>query len=133
MRRNALEPNDDEMEYGDYLCDERRAEKRERQAEMFSKPLAQDMYVLLQLFENYRGIDIRQDFTGLHHVYHSVYTNPGKLPKSSWSEARVLNAIEACEAAGLIADVGYNPGVWWEITKAGAEARKAETLRRMRG
>lgn len=102
------------------------------QQELFENPLTQDMYVLLQLFENYRGIDIRQDFFGLHHVYHSVYTHPGKLPKTSWSEQRVMKAIEACEAAELIADVGENRGVWWEITAKGREARKAETVRRMK-
>lgn len=102
------------------------------QQELLEKPLAQDMYVLLQLFENYRGIDVRQDFFGLHHVYHSAYTHPGKLPKTSWSEPRVMKAIEACEAAELIADVGETPGVWWEITAKGRKARKAETVRRMK-
>lgn len=97
------------------------------QAQLFDNgpALTQDMHVLLELFENYRGIDIRQDFFGLHHVYHSVYTHPGKLPKTSWSEDRVLKAIRACEAAGLISDVGERRGCHWEITGAGVEARKA--------
>lgn len=95
--------------------------------------LTTDMYVLLQLFTNCWGVDVPEDFHGLSHVYHSVHTHPDKRPKSSWSEARVLRAIDACEEAGLIAYRNTHTGHKWEITAKGLEARQAETLRRMRG
>lgn len=133
MRRNALEPNDDEMEYGDYLCDERRAEKRERQAELFSKPLAQDVFTLLQLFENDRGIDVGQNWLDLLQVYHSVYDEPDKKPRTSWRPDRLRRALEQAEALGLVGDGIAEWGKDWMLTAKGAQARKAETVRRMRG
>lgn len=95
------------------------------QANLFTNEVAltTDMYVLLQLFTNYRGIDIPQDFFGLSHVYHSVYTHPDKRPKTSWSEARVRKAIDACEEAGLIAYGNYHDGHKWMITERGLKAR----------
>ena len=61
--------------------------------------LTTDMHVILQLFTNYRGIDVAKDFFGLSHVYHSVHTHPEKLPKSSWSEAgfRRQRAAGCCQ------------------------------------
>ncbi|WP_372986985.1 hypothetical protein [Marinobacter sp.] len=87
--------------------------------------LTTDMSVLLQLFTNYRGYDIAQDFFGLSHRYHSVFTHPDKLPKSSWSEARVLAAIRKCEEADLIVEREYNCGHRWTITTRGIAARRA--------
>lgn len=104
------------------------------QAQLFDDgpALTQDMYVILQLFTNWRGIDIAQDFEGLCHVYHSVHTHPDKLPKTSWSPARVLKAVEKCEAAGLVIYPETYTGHKYEITAKGLAARKAETVRRMR-
>lgn len=126
MRRNALEPNDDEMEYGDYLCDERRAEKRERQAEMFNKPLAPDVFTLLRIFENWRGIDEPQSFPELLQHYHGALDDPSS--RESWGKCRLSRAIDAAFDQGLIE---YEHK--WQITAKGAQARKAETVRRMRG
>ena len=81
------------------------------------------MHVILQLFTNYRGIDVAKDFFGLSHVYHSVHTHPEKLPKSSWSEARVLKAIRKCEEAGLIQYGEKETGHKWTITPEGIRAR----------
>lgn len=125
MRRNPLEPNDDELEYGDYLCDERRAEKRERQAEMFSKPLAPDVFTLLRLFENYRGIDVPQDWFDLKQRYHGAIDDPSS--RECWTATRLNRALDEAESAGLIE---YEHK--WEITTKGLEARKAETVRRMK-
>lgn len=133
MRRNPLEPNEDELEYGDYLCDERRAEKRERQAEMFSKPLAQDVFTLLQLFENERGVDVGQSWLDLLQRYHSVYDEPDKKPKTSWRPDRLRKALDQAEALGLVGDGIAEWGKDWMLTAKGVQARKAETLRRMRG
>lgn len=132
MRKNALAPTDEELEYGDYLHDERREQRAEEQAEMFEKPLEPDAYVILQLFINWRGIDIPQDFEDLCHVYHSVHTDPNKLPKTSWSRARVLRAVEQCQAAGLVIYREHHDGHKYELTKQGLEARKAEYERRVR-
>ncbi|GAA0840930.1 hypothetical protein GCM10009113_06680 [Marinobacter szutsaonensis] len=101
-----------------------------RQTTLFGEDVlvTQDMHVLLQLFTNYRGIDIDQDFFGLSHVYHSVYTHPEKLPKSSWSETRVLNAIRKCEEAGLIAQKERCDGWKWKITERGTAARHSAFL-----
>jgi|TARA_Y100001956_G_C4094384_1_gene174480 hypothetical protein len=85
--------------------------------------LTTDMHVILQLFTNYRGIDVAKDFFGLSHVYHSVHTHPEKLPKSSWSEARVLKAIRKCEEAGLIQYGEKETGHKWTITPEGIRAR----------
>lgn len=86
--------------------------------------LTTDMLVTLQLFTNYRGMDIPQDFTGLSHTYHSVFTHPDKRPKSSWSEARVLAAIRKCEEADLISYGEHCCGHKWTITERGIAARR---------
>lgn len=92
------------------------------------EPITTDMRVILELFTNYRGIDIAQDFYDLCHVYHSVHTNPNKLPKTSWSETRVLKAIGKCEAAGLIEYGEKDTGHKWTITQKGIDARKSAYL-----
>ncbi|MBB5321196.1 hypothetical protein [Marinobacter oulmenensis] len=91
-------------------------------------PLTTDMHVILQLFTNYRGIDIRRDFEGLCHVYHSVHTHPDKLPKTSWSPARVLKAVQKCQAAGLVTYPETDTGHKYEITAKGIEARRTAYL-----
>lgn len=84
-----------------------------------------DMFVLLQLFTNHFGNDVATDFHGLSHVYHSVHTHPDKIPKSSWSETRVLNAIRKCEEADLISYREHCDGHKWTITERGLAARAA--------
>lgn len=111
MRRNQLVPTDEE------------------QAELFVKPLAPDVFTLLRLFENYRGIDVPQSWDDLKQVYHSVYDDPreNKSARSSWGSARLNKTLDSAEALGLIE---YQDK--WEITAKGLEVRKAETVRRMR-
>ena len=92
-----------------------------------------DMFVLLQLFTNYRDIDIAQDFHGLSHVYHSVYTQPDKIPKTSWSTERVMRAIEKCEEADLISYGETITGHKWTITEKGIAARRAAFQVKQRG
>ena len=43
------------------------------------QPITRDMHVMLQLFINWRGFDISQDFEGLSHVYHSVHIHRRKM------------------------------------------------------
>lgn len=101
------------------------------QSEMFDKPIEPDMFVILELFTNWRGIDVRKDFEDLCHVYHSVHTHPEKLPKTSWSPARVLRAVQKCEAAGLVIYPETVTGHKYEITNKGIEARRIERERRV--
>lgn len=126
MRKNPLVPADDELDYGDYLCDERREERAEEQAEMFDRPLPEDTYTLLRLFENHRGIDVPQDWFDLKQHYHGALDDPKS--RESWSSARLNRALDDADARGLV--VYRNK---WEITAAGLEARKAEYERRVRG
>lgn len=99
------------------------------QQELIEKPLSPDVFTLLRLFENYRGIDRPQSWDDLKQFYHSVYDDPRENNgfKSSWSSARLSKALDAAEAAGYVV---YREK--WEITSQGLEARKAETIRRMR-
>lgn len=126
MRKNALVPTDEECEYGDYLHDERREQRAEEQAELFAKPLAPDVFTLLRLFENHRGIDVPQGWDDLKQRYHGALDDPKS--RESWSSARLSKALDAAEAMGLVV---YRQQ--WEITSKGLEARKAEAVRRMRG
>ena len=48
--------------------------------------------------------------------------------REAWSSQRLSRALDSSEAEGLVV---YREK--WEITPAGVEARKAETVRRMRG
>lgn len=59
-------------ERADYEYDRRREERAEEQAEMFTKPLSPDVFTLLRLFENYRGIDRPQDWFDLKQRYHGA-------------------------------------------------------------
>lgn len=101
-----------------------------QQSEMFAKPIEPDMQVILELFTNWRGVDVRKDFEDLCHVYHSVHTHPDRLPKTSWSPARVLKAVQKCEALGLVTYPETDTGHKYEITINGIEARRAEWERR---
>lgn len=96
------------------------------QAELLNKPLSADVFTLLRLFENHRGIDVPQDWFDLKQHYHGALDQPGS--REVWSSPRLSRALEAAEDGGLIE---YRNK--WEITPAGIEARKAETVRRMRG
>lgn len=99
------------------------------QAELIEKALAPDTFTLLRLFENYRGIDRPQTWLDLMAHYHSVYEAPDKRPKTAWRPERMRKALDAAWSQKLI-DHETNG---WMITAKGLEARKAETLRRMRG
>tara|TARA_R100000789_G_scaffold74369_2_gene70079 strand:- start:757 stop:1053 length:297 start_codon:yes stop_codon:yes gene_type:complete len=96
------------------------------QAELLTRPLDADVFTLLRLFENHRGIDVAQDWFDLKQHYHGAYDDPAS--REAWSSQRLSRALDRAEAEGLV--VYRNK---WEITPAGIEARKAETVRRMRG
>lgn len=113
-------------ERADYEYDRRREERAEEQAELFAKPLSPDVFTLLRLFENYRGIDRPQDWFDLKQRYHGAMDDPAS--RECWTATRLNRALDEAESAGLIE---YEHK--WEITTKGLEARKAETLRRMRG
>lgn len=99
------------------------------QVEMLESPLNPDVFTLLRLFENHRGIDVPQSWDDLKQVYHSVYDDSREieLGKSSWSPARLNKALDAAWLLGLIE---YEHK--WMITAKGLEARKEETVRRMK-
>lgn len=113
-------------ERADYEYDRRRDERAEEQAELFAKPLTADVFTLLRLFENERGIDVPQDWYDLLQRYHGAFDEPAS--RSSWSPSRLRKVLDEADEAGLIV---YRDK--WEITAAGLQARKAETVRRMRG
>ena len=96
------------------------------QAELLIKPMSPDTFTLLRLFENHRGIDVPQDWFDLKQRYHGALDDPAS--RESWSSQRLSKALDVAEAEGLVV---YRDK--WEITPAGVEARKAETVRRMRG
>jgi len=94
-----------------------------------SKPISNDAFILLRLFENHRGIDVPQSWTDLLQRYHSVYENPDKRPKTSWRPERLRKALNEAEAQGLIElQRSHN----WTITSRGLEVRREETVRRMK-
>jgi len=101
------------------------------QGEMIDRPISSDVFTLLRLFENERGVDVGQNFLDLLQNYHSVYDEPKKRPKTSWSANRLRNALEKSEASGLIED-GKEWLKDWKISAIGLEVRKAETVRSMR-
>lgn len=94
------------------------------QAELITKPLEDDTFTLLRLFENHRGIDQAQDWFDLKQRYHGALDDPAS--RESWSSSRLSKALDVADAGGL---VRYREK--WEITAAGLEARKQETIRRM--
>lgn len=96
------------------------------QAELLTRPLDADVFTLLRLFENYRGIDVPQDWFDLKQHYHGALDDPAS--REVWSSQRLSRALDRAEAEGLIE---YRSK--WEITSTGIEARKNETVRRMRG
>lgn len=96
------------------------------QADLIEKPLSADIFTLLRLFENHFGMDVPQSWDDLRQRYHGAYDNPES--RETWSPSRLSKALDAAEAAGL---VEYHEK--WEITQRGVEARRNETLRRMRG
>lgn len=83
-----------------------------------------DVFTLLRLFENYRGIDVPQDWFDLLQRYHGALDDPAS--RQSWSQARLRSTLDAAEKDGLVV---YRTK--WEITPTGLEARRIETLRRM--
>lgn len=93
-----------------------------------AEPLTTDMHVLLQLFTNWRGIDVGQDWLDLLQVYHSVYEDPDKRPKTSWRPDRLRKALDKAEDLGLIADGRAEWGKDWMITAKGIQARQAAYL-----
>lgn len=95
------------------------------QAELFVKPLDPDVFTLLRMFENHRGIDLPQSWDDLKQRYHGAYDDPSS--RVSWSNTRLCQALDKADHAGLVV---YQDK--WEITDAGLEARKAETVRRMK-
>lgn len=88
-------------------------------------PLSADVFTLLRLFENHRGIDRPQDWFDLKQRYHGAMDDPAS--REVWSAPRLSKALDHAEADGLVV---YRDK--WEITQAGIEARKNETVRRMR-
>jgi hypothetical protein len=123
----GLLPSDEELEKADYLYDQRREERAdEQQAELFSKPLPADVFTLLRLFTNYRGIDEPQSYPDLHQHYHGAFDDPNS--REVWGKCRLSRTIDVAFERGLIT---YRKK--WEITDKGLAARKAETVRRMRG
>lgn len=102
------------------------------QDELIKKPLTPDVFTLLRLFENEYGVDVGQNWLDLLQHYHSDYDEPNKRPKTSWRPHRLRKALDQAEAQGLIRD-GKEWLKDWMITTEGLEARKAETVRRMRG
>lgn len=95
------------------------------QAELLNKPLAADVFTLLRLFENHRGIDVPQDWFDLKQRYHGAFDDPDS--REVWSYQRLNKALDEAEEEGLIV---YREK--WEITRKGVEKRKNETVRRMR-
>ena len=83
-----------------------------------------DVFTLLRLFENYRGIDVPQDWFDLLQRYHGALDDPAS--RQSWSSARLRKTLDDAEALGLVV---YRSK--WEITADGLSARRIETLRRM--
>jgi len=101
------------------------------QEEMMDRSIESDVFTLLRLFENERGIDVGQNWLDLLQRYHSTYDEPEKRPKTSWRPERLRRAIDRAKAAGFIEGAGD----WikdWKVSDKGLEARKAETARRMR-
>jgi hypothetical protein len=96
------------------------------QAELIDRPITADVFTLLRLFENERGIEVPQDWYDLLQRYHGAFDDPAS--RSSWSPSRLRSVLDDADEAGLIV---YREK--WEITAKGLEARKAETVRRMRG
>ena len=96
------------------------------QAELLTRPLDADVFTLMRLFENHRGIDVPQDWFDLKQRYHGAYDDPAS--REVWSSPRLSRALDRAEADGLVTYQGK-----WEITPAGIEVRVAETVRRMRG
>lgn len=96
------------------------------QEELLARPLDADVFTLMRLFENHRGIDVPQDWFDLKQHYHGAYDDPAS--REVRSSQRLSRALDSAEAEGLAV---YRDK--WEITPAGVEARKAETVRRMRG
>lgn len=96
------------------------------QQEILPRPLDSDVFTLLRLFENHRGIDRPQGWDDLKQRYHGAIDDPAS--RESWSNARLSKVLDAAEAQGL---VEYRQQ--WEITARGLEARKNEIVRRIRG
>lgn len=94
------------------------------QVELLEKPISADVFTLLRLFENYRGIDRPQDWFDLMQRYHGALDDPKS--RESWRPQRMSRALDEAEAAGL---VEYTDK--WMITDAGLEARKSEMVRRV--
>jgi len=101
------------------------------QTELLEKPLTPDVRVILQMFENHRGVDVTLDFDDLCQWYHSIYLEPRKRPKTSWPKTRVARALDAAVQAGYVER--EKPWQKWHITQAGQVARRDETVRRMKG
>ncbi|WP_417315626.1 hypothetical protein [Cycloclasticus pugetii] len=95
------------------------------QVELLEKPISADVFTLLRLFENYRGIDVPQDWFDLRQHYHGALDDPAS--RETWSPQRLSKVLDEAEAEGL---VEYRDK--WRITPKGAETRKAETVRRMK-
>lgn len=121
----AISMSERSDERADYEHDLRREERAEEQAEMFAKPLSPDVFTLLRLFENYRGIDVPQNWFDLKQRYHGALDDPAS--RECWTATRLNRALDVAEDAGLI-----KYGEKWEITAKGLDARKAETVRRMK-
>ena len=96
------------------------------QQELIEKPLSPDVFTLLRLFENHRVIDRPQDWYDLKQRYHGAMDDPAS--RECWTATRLNRALDDAESAGLIE---YSDK--WMITAKGLEARKAETVRRMKG
>lgn len=94
--------------------------------DLAAMPMDSDAFTALRLFENHHGIDRPESWDGLLRRVHGAYEIPPT--RTEWGKARLGKAVDKAEAAGLIS---YRED--WVLTKAGAEARKAETVRRMRG
>lgn len=95
------------------------------QFELLEKPISPDVYILLRLFENYRGIDRPQDWFDLLNWNHGALYEPAT--RETWRPQRLSRVLDEAEAAGL---VEYTDK--WMITDAGLEARKAEMVRRVK-
>lgn len=94
--------------------------------DLAAMPMDSDAFTVLRMLENHRGIDVPQSWEALLHRYHSAYDDMES--RTSWGRSRLSNALDVAEAHGLIE---YREA--WRITRAGADARRAETVRRMRG
>lgn len=95
------------------------------QAELLEKPISADVFTLLRLFENHRGIDEPQDWFDLRQRYHGALDDPAS--RETWSPQRLSKVLDEAESDGLIE---YKAK--WMITDAGLAARKAETVRRIK-